>query len=90
MEQGQGFVCWTCGGPRMKKECPNKGKAFISKSTFESDDGCEHCGVQSHDIDHCYSLHSRFRPNETTDNKDGEGKKGHERGNYCGMAITQD
>jgi hypothetical protein len=55
----------------MSKECPNKSKAFISKSTFSNTIKCEHYGVEGHDIDHCYSLHLKLCPNKSI-NKDGK------------------
>lgn len=68
-------------GLRMKKKCTNKGKASTSESIFSSTKECEHCGIKGHDIDHCYSLQSKFHPNKFTNNKDGKGKWGHEGGN---------
>jgi hypothetical protein len=61
-------------GLRMKKKCTNKGKASTSESIFSSTKECEHCGIKGHDIDHCYSLQSKFHPNKFTNNKDGKGK----------------
>jgi hypothetical protein len=54
----------------MSKECPNKGKAFISKSTFSNTKECEHYGVEGHDIGHCYSWHLKLCPDKSI-NKDG-------------------
>ncbi len=75
-KQGQEVVCRICGSPHMKKKCPNKGKAFTSKSTFSNVEKCEHYGVEGHDIDHCYSLHPKLHPNRSTTNKDIKGKGG--------------
>jgi hypothetical protein len=36
----------------------------------------EHCGVEGHDIDHCYSLCSKFCPNKSINNKDCKSKGG--------------
>ncbi len=75
-KQGQEVVCWICGSPHMKKECPNKGKAFTSKSRFSSVEKCEYYGVEGHDIDHYYSLHPKLHPNRPNNNKDVKGKGG--------------
>ncbi len=57
----------------MTKECPNKGKAFISKSTISNTKECEHYGVEGHDIGHCYSWHLKLCPNKSI-NKEGVGE----------------
>jgi len=63
--------------PSHEKDCPNKGKKFISKFTYLRIPECEHRGVKGHDIDHCYSLHQELHPNKSTKNKNGKGKRGH-------------
>lgn len=51
-------------------------EAFASKSISSSNEKCEHCDVDGHDIDHFYSLHPKFHPNKSTINKDDGGKGG--------------
>jgi hypothetical protein len=54
---------------------------------------CEYYDVEGHDIDHCYSLHSKFCLNKSTNNKDGKNmKKGLEVSNssqFKGKAISK-
>jgi hypothetical protein len=68
VKQGQGVVCWTCEGPHMK-EWLNKGKTFTSKSMSLNIEECEHCDVEGHDIDRCYSLHLKLCPSKYNNNK---------------------
>jgi len=56
-------------------------EAFASKSISSSNEKCEHCDVDGHDIDHCYSLHPKFHPTKSTHNKDGGDKGGCRGGN---------
>ncbi len=59
----------------MKKECPNKGMTFTSKSTFSNVEKCEHYGVEGHDIDNYYSLHPKLHPTRSTTSKDVKAKE---------------
>jgi hypothetical protein len=81
----------------MKKECPNKGKAFTSKSRFSSVEKCEHYGVEGHDIDHYYSLHPKLHPNRSNTSKDvkdkggcGEGNGSQSKGKAIGKSSNKD
>jgi hypothetical protein len=55
------------------KECPNK---LGLRHLHPNNEKCEHCDVDGHDIDHFYSLHPKFHPNKSTNNKDDGGKGG--------------
>jgi len=33
IKQGQEVMCWSCGSPHMKKECPKNGNAITSTSS---------------------------------------------------------
>jgi len=58
----------------LMKECPKKGITFTFKPTSSSNEKCEHCGVDGHDIDHHCSLHLEFIFTKSTSNKDSKGK----------------
>jgi hypothetical protein len=80
----------------MKKECPNKDKTFTLKSTLSSDEECEHCGVQGHNIGHCCSLHPKLHDNKSTSNKDdkrkgrcGEGNDSQTKGKAINIASSK-
>jgi hypothetical protein len=53
---------------------PQQGQNIYIQSTLSSDEECEHCGVQGHNIGHCYSLNPELHANKSTNNKDGKSK----------------